>query len=307
MPVHARIMNDRGHLDTERRNPASLSLDRLSVSEAFDIMSAEDHRVAPAVAAAKPHICRAVALVVEALKSGGRLIYVGAGTSGRLGVLDAAECPPTFLTDPAMVVGVIAGGDEALRRSVEGAEDDEETGAAEMDRRCVGSKDVVFGISSGGTTPYVAAALRRARQLGARTVFLACVPYEQCPDEADVSIRVLTGPEVLTGSTRLKAGTATKMVLNMITTLSMARLGKVYQNLMVDVNTAANAKLVDRGIRILREITGLSREASADLLQRASGRVKTAIVMHRLNLDRPAADARLSRSGGDVARATSEP
>ncbi|UCC31688.1 MAG: N-acetylmuramic acid 6-phosphate etherase, partial [Phycisphaerales bacterium] len=210
-------MDDRGHLTTEDRNPHSMRLDRLSIDEAFELINREDATVAAAVAAAGSDIRRAIELVATAFRAGGRLIYVGAGTSGRLGVLDATECPPTFLSDPSMVQGVIAGSMEALTRSVEGAEDHPEDGEAAMDERGVGPADVVFAIATGGTTPFVHGALRRARQLGAKTVFLACVPKEQVTDEADVSIRVITGPEVVTGSTRMKAGTATKMVLNMVT------------------------------------------------------------------------------------------
>lgn len=291
-------MHPRGHLDTERRNPRSTALDRLSVAQAFDLMNAEDATVAVAVAAAKAEVVRAIGLVEEAFRAGGRLIYVGAGTSGRLGVLDATECPPTFLTPPEQVVGILAGGRDALVRSVEGAEDDADAGAAAMDEAGVAQQDVVFGIATGGTTPYVHAALARARTRGARTVFLACVPDEQVADTADVSIRVLTGPEVLTGSTRLKAGTATKMVLNMVTTIAWVRTGKVYENLMVDVNTGANAKLVDRGIRILQEVTGLSREEAGSALERAGGRVKTALAMILRGVDRGEAERLLRESGG---------
>lgn len=294
-------MQDRGHLSTEHPNPRSAGLGAASVSEAFDIISAEDAGVAAAVAAAKPSICAAIELVFEALSGGGRLVYVGAGTSGRLGVLDAAECPPTFLADPASVVGIIAGGREALVRSIEGAEDDPAGGAAAMDAAEVTGGDVVVGIATGGTTPFVHGALARARAVGARTVFLACVPREQVADEADVSIRVLTGPEVVTGSTRMKAGTATKMVLNMISTIAHARMGKVYRNLMVDVNTKANAKLVDRGCRILVEILGISREAAAALLEAADGHVKTAIAMQVLGTSRHEATEKLASAGGRLA------
>lgn len=295
-------MDDRGNLDTERRNPRSGALDRLTIAEAFALMNAEDASVAPAVAAAHAEICAAIELVVSAFRRGGRLIYVGAGTSGRLGMLDGVECPPTFLTDPAMVQCIIAGGPDALTRSVEGAEDRAETAEAAIDERAVTSNDVVFGIAAGGTTPFVHAALRRARQRGAPTVFLACVPREQVPDEADVSIRVLTGPEILTGSTRLKAGTATKMVLNIVTTLAMVQIGKVFENLMVDVNTAANAKLVDRGIRILREVTGVSRAEAATLLTNAGGHVKTALVMHLQRLNRIDAEDLLRKADGQLAQ-----
>lgn len=292
-------MDDRGRLITEHRNEKSLHLHRLSVCEAFDLINREDANVAKAVAAARENICKATELVIKAFRKGGRLVYVGAGTSGRLGVLDATECPPTFLSDPSMVHGVIAGGAEALIRSVEGAEDSPADGEKAMDEQKIGAKDVVLAIASGGTTAFVHGALRRARQRGAKTVFLACVPENQVSDEADVSIRVLTGPEVVTGSTRMKAGTATKMVLNMITTISMVRIGKVYQNLMVDVNTASNAKLLDRGIRIVRTITDLSRDAARQLLHEAGGHVKTALVMHTRRVDRAAAEKLLHDLGDD--------
>ncbi len=280
-----------------------MGLDRMGIVEAFDLVNAEDATIAAAVRAAREDICSAIEIVVAALRSGGRLIFVGAGTSGRLGVLDATECPPTFLTDPTMVQGIIAGGSAALTRSVEGAEDQPEDGASAMIEREVSKLDVVFGIATGGTTPFVHGALAEARRRGAKTVFLACVPREQFADEADVSIRVVTGPEVLTGSTRMKAGTATKMVLNMVTTIAMVRLGKVYENLMVDVNTAANAKLVDRGTRIIQTLTGLNRGAAGELLALGGGKVKTALVMHARKLDRHAAEKLLADVGGDVGRA----
>lgn len=294
-------MQDRGHLLTEVRNPRSMNIDRLSIAEAVDLMNAEDAGVPAAVAAARDEICRAIELVVAAFETGGRLIYVGAGTSGRLGVLDASECPPTFLSDPRMVQGVIAGGWDALRMAVEGAEDHPPDGAAAMDEKQVDARDVVMGITTGGTTPYVHGALERARQRGARTIFFACVSAEHVPDDADVSIRVLVGPEVVTGSTRLKAGTATKLVLNMITTIAMVRIGKVYENLMVDVNTRANRKLVDRGTRMIMAVTGLAREAAARLLEAGGGRVKTALVMHLCDLSREAAERRLAEHGGHLA------
>ncbi len=284
---------DRGHLLTEQRNRRSADMDRMSVAEAFDVTNAEDALVADAVARCKPEICATVERVVAAFRRGGRLFYVGAGTSGRLGVLDAAECPPTFLSDPSMVQGIIAGGETALRRPVEGAEDDLEAARGVIDERQIGPDDVVVGIASGGTTPFVHAALARGKQLGATTVFLACVPADQVPDEADVSIRILTGPEVVTGSTRLKAGTATKMALNLITTLSMVQLGKVHGNLMVDVDTRTNAKLVDRAIRIIGMETGLDRDEAAALLESAGGRAKVAIVMHHRRVDADRAEALL--------------
>lgn len=293
-------MQDRGHLLTEQRNERSMGLDRMSIGEAFDLMNAEDATVPAAVAAAREQILAAIELVTNAFRTGGRLIYVGAGTSGRLGVIDASECPPTFLSDPKMVQGIISGGMEAMFRSVEAAEDSRETGAAAIDERDVGPADVVMGIATGGTTPFVHGAIARARALGAKTVFFACVSKEQCDDDADVSIRVLTGPEVVTGSTRLKAGTATKMVLNMITTLSMVQIGKVYENLMVDVNSYACSKLVDRGARIISLVTGTDRQAALRLLERAKGKVKTALVMHQRGLDREQADLLLARYDGSV-------
>ncbi|MBI4581101.1 MAG: N-acetylmuramic acid 6-phosphate etherase [Planctomycetes bacterium] len=293
-------MQDRGHLLTEQRNQRSMAIDRMSITEGFDVINAEDASIPAAVAAAKPSIVAAIELVVAAFRAGGRLIYVGAGTSGRLGLVDASECPPTFLTPPEMVQGIIAGGNEAMFRSIEGAEDSEQAGADAIDEKKVGPHDVVFGIATGGTTPYVHGAIACAKRRGARTVFFACVPPEQLADQADVSIRVLTGPEVITGSTRMKAGTATKLVLNMVTTLSMVQIGKVYENLMVDVNAYANRKLIDRGGRIIARITGVSREEGIALLHSANGSVKTAIVMHLKRVNREAAEALLSRRGGSV-------
>lgn len=294
-------MRSRGHLLTETRNPRSMNIDRIGLSEAFDVMNAEDAQIAAAVAAAKAEIVRAIELVAGAFERGGRLFYVGAGTSGRLGVLDASECPPTFLTDPQMVQGVIAGGWDALRRSIEGAEDRAPDGAAAIDALNVGAGDVVMGITSGGTTPFVHGALESARRRGAATIFFACVGGEHVADTADVSIRVLVGPEVITGSTRLKAGTATKMVLNMITTLSLVRIGKVYQNLMVDVNSRANTKLVERATRMIETVTGLDRTSAAKLLDQAQGHVKTALVMHARGVPCDEARRLLSACNGHVA------
>ncbi len=293
-------MEDRGHLLTELRNERSAHFDTLGVSDAFDVMNGEDAALAAAVAGAKESICAATELVVAAFKRGGRLIYVGAGTSGRLGVLDASECPPTFLTDPSMVQGIIAGGWDALRRSIEGAEDHPNEGAAEIDSKRVGANDVVMGITTGGTTPFVHGALKRAKEHGAKTVFFGCVSRDQVTDEADVSIRVLVGPEVVTGSTRLKAGTVTKMVLNMITTIAMVRIGKVYGNLMVDVNTRGNTKLVDRGVRILTSLTDLDRDGAKSVLSKAGGHVKTALVMHARGLDKSAAERLLAQHDGHL-------
>ncbi len=300
-------MQDRGHLMTELRNEKSRRIDRMSIGEAVAMITAEDATVPAAVSAAHPEICRAIDLVTSAFEAGGRLIYVGAGTSGRLGVLDASECPPTFLSDPRMVQGVIAGGWEALRKAVEGAEDLPEDGARAIDEHAVGPADVVFGIATGGTTPFVHGALARARECGAKTVFFACVRKEDVPDDADVSIRVLVGPEVITGSTRMKAGTATKLVLNMVTTISMVRIGKVYENLMVDVNTRANRKLVDRGERILMTLTGLERSVAGQLLEAAEGQVKTALVMHEKQVGRSDAEALLRSHHGQLAQILGRP
>jgi len=293
-------MRDRGHFMTEQKNERSRTIDRMSIAEAVELINSEDAKIPGAVAACGVQITAAIELVVAAFRAGGRLIYVGAGTSGRLGVVDASECPPTYLTDPEMVQGIIAGGNGAMFRSVEGAEDSEADGAAIMKERNLGPNDVVFGIATGGTTPYVHGAIRYARQVGAKTVFFACVPKDQCDDEADVSIRVLVGPEVITGSTRMKAGTATKLVLNMVTTISMVQSGKVYENLMVDVNAYSNIKLVDRGARIIASITGVEREKAIELLHAAKGRVKTAIVMHDRQVDRETADRLLAKHDGRV-------
>ena len=294
---------NREHFPTELANPRSAELDTLDAAAAFDVMNAEDASVAGAVRSAKAEIVRAIELVSERLGRGGRLFYVGAGTSGRLGVLDASECPPTFCTDPTLVQGVIAGGESALTRSSEGAEDDRTGGARDIEARGVSSKDVVFGIAAGGTTPYVHGALESAKQRGAATVFFACVPRELATDWADISIRVVTGPEVLAGSTRLKAGTATKMVLNMITTLSMARIGKVYGNLMVDVQTAGNAKLWQRGIGLVARIVECDRAKAEQLLKSADGSVKVAVVMGRRKLDAHAARILLEHSAGRLRQA----
>jgi N-acetylmuramic acid 6-phosphate etherase len=287
----------RGHLVTEQRLAASRGLDAMTTAEAFDVMNAQDATVAGAVAEARDAIVRAVDLIVERLARGGRLFYVGAGTSGRLGVLDAAELPPTFHSRPQRVQAILAGGSRAVFEAVEGAEDAEMAARARLQERRLTADDVVFGITAGGTTPYVRAALRCAAELGAATVLLACVPFEQVPDDADVSIRVVTGPEVVTGSTRLKAGTATKLVLNAVSTLVMVRRGKVHDNLMVDVQTRGNAKLRDRGVRMLRELCDLDADGAADLLDRAEGHVKRAVLMHQRGLDSRAALELLRRHG----------
>jgi N-acetylmuramic acid 6-phosphate etherase len=265
------------------------------------LINAEDRLVAAAVSEEREHMARAVDLVVACLRQGGRLIYVGAGTSGRLGVLDASEMPPTYRTEPDMVQGVMAGGFEALLRAQEGAEDHAEDGAAAMDDRNVDQRDFVLGIAASGTTPYVHGALQRARERGARTGFLLCTyPSEQLVRTHDVVIAPLVGPEVVTGSTRMKAGTATKLVLNTISTTAMVRLGKVYGNLMVDLQVTCQ-KLQDRGERILMDTLDVDREQATRLLDASGGHVKTAIVMSRLSLDAQAARQKLDAAGGSMA------
>jgi N-acetylmuramic acid 6-phosphate etherase len=298
------------HLDarlTERRNPRTLGIDAASPLDIVDLIGAEDAGVPAAVARAREPLARAVELAERALRAGGRLIYVGAGTSGRLGVLDAAECPPTFGTPPGMVVGVIAGGAEALVRSVEGAEDDEAAGAAAMDEHGVGTADFVVGIAASGTTPYVHAALARAGELGARTGLVTCTePPAELRARCDVCIAMLVGPEVVTGSTRMKAGTATKLALNTISTGAMVRLGKTWGNLMVDLR-AWNAKLVDRSRRIVMETTGLDREEAARVIDAAGGAVKTAIVMARRGVARAEAERLLAAHGGRLREIVGDP
>ncbi len=285
---------------TEQRNPRSESIDRLSPLEIVRVINEEDSLVAAAVGREAAAIARAVELALAAFRGGGRLIYVGAGTSGRLGVLDAAEMPPTYGTDPRMVQGVIAGGFAALVRSREGAEDHPGEGAAAMDEKEVAAPDFVIGIATSGTTPYVHGALARARERGARTGFLLCTPPSQALlEEHDVVIAPLTGPEVITGSTRMKAGTATKMVLNTITTAAMVGYGKVDGNLMVDLQVTCR-KLSDRGERILMSTLELGRGEARRLLERAGGQVKTALAMHRLGVDAESARTALERVDGVV-------
>jgi N-acetylmuramic acid 6-phosphate etherase len=286
---------------TERRNPRTTEIDLSSSQEIVDLINAEDATVAAAVATQRESIAHAVDLAEQTLRAGGRLLYAGAGTSGRLGVLDAVECPPTFGTDPVMVQAIIAGGLPALTRAQEGAEDRPADADRDVDALDVGPADLVIGIAASGTTPYVRAALERARARGSKTGIVACSPP---PDEllrtVDVAIVPLTGPEVVTGSTRMKAGTATKLVLNTITTGAMIRLGKTYGNLMVDLR-ATNAKLRDRSERIVMEVCGLTRAEAHAVLENAGGRVKTAIVMQKSGVGAAEAD-RLIEAGGGVIR-----
>ncbi len=292
---------------TERRNPRTSAIDIASSLQIVDLIGAEDAGVPAAVAGAREELARAIELIEAAFRQGGRLVYVGAGTSGRLGVLDAAECPPTFGTPPEMVVAVIAGGAQALVRSVEGAEDDVNAGISAMDDRRVSEHDVVVGIAASGTTPYVRAALGRAQTLGARTVLVTCSePPALLKDTCDVIIFVPVGPEVVTGSTRMKAGTATKLVLNTLTTGAMIRVGKTYGNLMVDLR-AWNDKLVDRSQRIIMEATGLDRERAREVIRAADGRVKTAIVMARRGVSKEEAERLIDEHQGRLRPIVGDP
>jgi N-acetylmuramic acid 6-phosphate etherase len=305
-------MDDRARFDefarlaTEQRNPRTLDLDTLDARGILERISAEDRTVADAVAAELPHIAHAVELVLASFREGGRLIYVGAGTSGRLGVLDASECPPTFGSDPDMVQGVIAGGDRALRRAVEGAEDRAEEGARAMDERGVGPRDTVIGLAASRRTPFVVAALARARALGARTAYVTCTPRSEFALDVDVAICPVVGPEVLMGSTRMKAGTAQKMVLNSITTAAFVLTGKAYENMMVDL-MATSEKLRERSRRTVMTVTGVDHDSAARALEAAGKSVKTAIVMLRLGCGREEAEARLRRADGFVRRALERP
>lgn len=291
---------------TEQRNPDTAAIDLASPLEIVELLNAQDRLVPEAVWACRNEIARAIELVERAFRGGGRLIYVGAGTSGRLGVLDAAECPPTFGTDPELVQGVIAGGSQALVRSQEGAEDDFDAGAAAVDGKEVGPNDVVFGIAASGSTPFVRGAVTRARSRGAATVLLSCTdPPQDLLPTMDVAILPKVGPEALTGSTRLKAGTATKLVLNTVTTGAMLRWGRAYGNLMVDLK-ALSAKLHDRGERIVMEVCGVDREATKRAIREAGGFVKTAIVMLKKGVVRVDAERLLAEAGGYARRAIGE-
>jgi N-acetylmuramic acid 6-phosphate etherase len=292
----------RGHLLTEQVNPASSELDALSTEDLVGVFVAEDRKPQEAVAGAAPALAQAIDAIAQRLQAGGRLFYLGAGTSGRLGVLDAAECPPTFCSAPELVQGVLAGGAPALLRSSEGLEDLFDAGRSDLEARGFGSGDALVGIAAGGTTPYVHGGLAHARSLGALAIAMACVPAEQVPMPCDIDIRLITGPEVLTGSTRLKAGTATKMALNILSTGVMVRLGKVYGNRMVDV-AVTNSKLEDRALRILSDLAGVSREQGRDLLEASAGSVKLALVMARRSLDAEQAAEVLERSGGNLRQA----
>jgi N-acetylmuramic acid 6-phosphate etherase len=291
---------------TEQRNPRTVGIDLASPLEIVDLINAEDRTVADAVASQRNRIAEAIEVAEATFRRGGRLFYAGAGTSGRLGVLDAAECPPTYGTDPEMVQGMIAGGEAAMFRAQEGAEDHPENGARDVDAHGIAARDFLIGIAASGTTPYVRGALTRARELGAHTGIVACSPPpSDTLAQAEIPIIAITGPEVVTGSTRMKAGTATKLILNMITTGAMIRLGKTYGNLMVDLR-ATNLKLKDRSERIVMEVCAVDRAEARRLLEAGDKRVKLAIVMCKLGVDRAGAEEALERAGGVIRRVVRE-
>lgn len=314
---------DRSQLETEKRLASAAAIDALSVAQTLQLINTQDIEVPRAVRLALPALTKLIERIIAGMQQGGRLIYVGAGTSGRLGVLDASECPPTFFTDPHDVVGIIAGGDKALRKSAEGKEDDPTGSHLTLTNMQLTSHDTLIGIAAGGTTPFVWGAIEFARKRGTATGIITCVklstlrkPVARAPlvpgnaavdlppppedqYKVDHVVELIVGPEVVTGSTRLKAGTATKLALNMITTTTMVQLGKTWGNLMVDVR-ATNAKLKDRAQRILMQQLGVDRDAAAELLDAADGRVKLALVMHRKDLDFDAAQALIEEHGGKL-------
>ncbi|HAS4582179.1 N-acetylmuramic acid 6-phosphate etherase [Vibrio cholerae] len=293
------------HLVSEGRNPDTMDIDLLSSQEIVERLNQQDKQVPLAVEAVLPQIAQAVDKITAAFKQGGRLIYLGAGTSGRLGVLDASECPPTFGVSDQMVIGLIAGGKEAMFTSQEGAEDNATLGAHDLQQIDFSSKDVLVGIAASGRTPYVIGALEYANDLGATTIALSCNPDSPIAEIAQIAISPVVGPEALTGSTRLKSGTAQKLVLNMLTTASMIRLGKSYQNLMVDVR-ATNRKLIARAVRIVMQATDCQREEAEALLKESHNNAKLAILMHLTGMNYEQATAKLSQSDGFLRRAMEE-
>lgn len=296
------LFNQIESLATEQRNPNTENIDAVSIREALEIINTEDHLVPIAVRREIPYIEQAVHLVTKAFQKGGRLIYVGAGTSGRLGVVDASECPPTYGTSPEMVQALIAGGPQAVFRSQEGAEDSEAAGAEALDKLSPTPNDVVCGIAASRRTPYVVGAVQHARALGTKTLFITCNPRANFDLEVDVAICPVVGPEPIMGSTRMKSGTAQKLVLNMITTVAMVQLGKVYRNMMVDLQMT-NAKLVERSKRIVMMATGVDYNEASRTLEQADGHVKTAIVMLLANIDASTARVRVAASQGHVRQA----
>lgn len=294
-----------GGLPTEQRNLETVNIDRVDTLTMVQLLNAQDATVAGSVERALPDIARAIDAITERMKRSGRLIYIGAGTSGRLGVLDASECPPTFNTDPGLVIGLIAGGDHALRHPVENIEDQPEEGKSSLKAIHLSARDAVVGIAASGRTPFVIGALQYARHVGAVTISLSNVQDSRIAEHADIAIAIVTGPETLTGSTRMKAGTAQKMVLNMLSTGTMIRLGKTYSNLMVDVQPS-NEKLRDRAIRIVAEAVEIDHDAASNLLDAAASKVKTAILIGLLDLDVRDAETRLASADG-VIRAALNP
>ncbi len=292
-------ISPRGHLLTEQNNPESRNLDQLNSLEIVDLFNQEDTKTIEAIAKSRIQLAQTIDITAKALDKGGRLFYVGAGTSGRLGVLDAAECPPTFCTPPEMVQGIIAGGAAALVRSSEALEDLPQDGAEAIARCKINELDVIIGITAGGTTPYVHGALQAAKERGAASILIACVPEAQVPSNADIEIRLLVGPEILAGSTRLKAGTVTKMALNIISTGVMVKLGKVYGNRMVDVSVT-NSKLLDRSLRIIQDLTDLTREEAHQLLEDSEKQVKLALLRHWAGLKKEEGKTLLEQNQGNL-------
>lgn len=289
-------------LITEARNPASENIDDKSTEEILKIINNEDQKIPDIVKGEIPHITAAVEIIVEAFKKGGRLFYIGAGTSGRLGILDAAECPPTFGTDPEMVQGIVAGGEKALVRAQEGLEDKAELGVSDLLKRGFTKNDVACGVAASYRTPYVLGAIRKAKQLGAKTIFVTCNPCSEIKIDVDAAICPVVGAEVVMGSTRMKAGTATKLVLNMLTTTAMIRLGKVYGNMMIDL-LMNSRKLEERSKRVVMMITGLDYQQAAEVIKEAGGHVKTALVMILADVDAEEAKRRITESDGFVRQA----
>lgn len=295
-------MVELGKMETEKQNPDTMNLDQMSVKEALTVMNNEDKKVAEAIEEVIPEIESAVLTIIEQLKKGGRLIYTGAGTSGRLGVLDASECPPTFGTPKEKVVGLIAGGERAFTEAIEGAEDSQELGKEDLVKLELNDKDVVVGLAASGRTPYVIGALNYASEINVPTIAIACNKNTKIGQAADIAIEAVPGPEVLTGSTRLKAGSTQKMILNMLSTIAMVGIGKVYKNLMVDVQPT-NEKLISRAENIVMKATDADRETAKKALAESDGKVKIAIIMILLDIDKDAAVKKLKESEGHVRKA----
>ena len=304
-PRGRQVYDELQGLVTEKTNPRTANLDRLSIQAILRIINSEDATVAGVVRKELPHIAKAVEMVLEVLKRGGRLFYLGAGTSGRLGVLDAAECPPTFGTDPKLIKGIIAGGYASLIRSREGVEDNIAASRMDITKEKIGSNDIVIGITASKRTPYVLEGLREAKRRGAKTVFLSCNPRKMTPKEFDLVICPVVGPEVIAGSSRMKAGTAQKMTLNLITTTAMVRMGKVYGNRMVDLRTTSE-KLKERSKKVVVDVCGLSYEQAEQILKQADGNVKTAIIMSLTGSSRAKAEKLLKKSDGFVYKALAQ-